>query len=70
LSEALNADLEGKKLRIMILDSGIETESAIERSAKVQRFLDHAKTFSFDLPSAYQFDREELYDLRLLNPFL
>ncbi len=62
LSEALNADLEGKTLRVMILDSETETEPAIDRAAKINRFLEHASNHSFNLPPDYQFDREEIYD--------
>ena len=65
LSQALNPDLEGKKLRVMILetDEGSQTEDAeAARRAKVKRFLEHAERYSFELPPDYKFNRDELYD--------
>ena len=47
LSQALNPDLEGKKLRVMILetDEGSQTEDAeAARKAKAKRFLEHVKS--------------------------
>jgi len=65
LNEALNPDLEGKKLRVMILETNeeIQAEDAEgDRRAKVKRFLEHAKKHSFELPPDYKFDRDELYE--------
>lgn len=65
LSESLNPDLEGKKLKVMILetDEGSQTEDAeVDRRAKVKRFLENAKQYSAQIPPDYKFDREELYD--------
>ena len=59
LSEALDANLEGKKLKAVILETG---DGEVDRIAKVRRFLEHAKQYSFALPSDYEFDRDELYD--------
>jgi predicted DNA-binding antitoxin AbrB/MazE fold protein len=65
LSESLNPDFEGKKLKVMILetDEGSQTEDAeADRTAKVKRFLEHTKKYSFELPPDYKFNRDELYD--------
>ncbi len=59
LSEALDANLEGKKLKVVILEA---EDGEADRIAKVNRFLEHAKQYSFALPSDYKFDRDELYD--------
>jgi predicted DNA-binding antitoxin AbrB/MazE fold protein len=65
LSESLDPELEGKKLKVMILktDEESQTEDAeADRRAKVKRFLEHAKKHSFELPPDYRFNRDELYD--------
>ena len=58
LSEALDANLEGKKLKVVILET---EDGEVDRIAKVRRFLEHAKRYSSAPPSDYKFDRDELY---------
>lgn len=65
LSEALDPGLEGKKLRVMIIENNeeIQAEDAeVERRAKVKRFLEHAKQYSAQIPPDYKFNRDELYE--------
>jgi hypothetical protein len=61
LSEALSPDLEGKKLRVLILETP-ETDEELTREEKLTRFLEHAKQVSFKLPKDYKFVRDEIYD--------
>jgi predicted DNA-binding antitoxin AbrB/MazE fold protein len=62
LDEKLDAALEGKKLRIIVLEAleaGDQGEQILE--PRKQRFLEQLQQHSFTLPENYQFDREELY---------
>ncbi|WP_107666669.1 hypothetical protein [Cyanothece sp. BG0011] len=53
LKDKLSESLEGKQIKIIILES-CET--------KKENFLDKVNQHSFKLPQDYQFNREELYD--------
>ena len=59
LSETLPPDLEGKKLRVMILET---PDEELSPQARRQRFLDATAKHSFELPPDYKFNREELYE--------
>lgn len=64
LDEKLDAALEGKKLRVMLLDDSdeevIETEQTLE--PRKQRFPEQLQQHSFKLPENYVFNREELHE--------
>ncbi len=64
LSEALDPDLEGKKLRVVVLEAQemVENLSSEERVQRVKDFLAWAKQISFKLPPDYKFNRDELYE--------
>lgn len=64
LDEKLDAALEGKKLRIVVIENFVESNDQVERSLepRKQRFLEQLQQHSFKLPKDYKFDREELYD--------
>jgi predicted DNA-binding antitoxin AbrB/MazE fold protein len=62
LSESLNPELEGKKLRVMILETDELNQEELSPQARRQRFLDAAAKHSFELPPDYKFDRDELYE--------
>jgi predicted DNA-binding antitoxin AbrB/MazE fold protein len=57
LSEALDPALEGKKLKVMILETNELNGEELSPQARRQRFLDAAAKHSFDLPPGYKFDR-------------
>jgi predicted DNA-binding antitoxin AbrB/MazE fold protein len=64
LDEKLDAALEGKKLRVMVLDDSdeevIEMEQTLE--PRKQRFLEQLQQHSFKFPKNYVFNREELHE--------
>ncbi len=64
LSKALDPDLEGKKLRILVIESQetVENLNPEQRVQRVKDFLAWAKQISFQLPPDYKFDRDELYE--------
>lgn len=64
LSEALDPDLEGKKLRVVVLEAQemVENLSSEERVQRVKDFLAWVKQISFKLPPDYKFNRDELYE--------
>ncbi len=63
LDEKLSADLEGKKLKILIIEAAeFDKESSISTEEQINRFLEKAKKYSAQLPENYKFDREELYE--------
>jgi hypothetical protein len=64
LGRQLSADLEGKTLQIIILEPEDRPNVAdkLDESTKLEQFLEHAKQYSFKLPTDYTFHREELYD--------
>lgn len=55
LSEHLNPEMEGKHLRVIILD-------ADDRQTKRERFFQLVDRHVFALPENYQFNRDEIYD--------
>ncbi|PSB62998.1 hypothetical protein C7B61_13865, partial [filamentous cyanobacterium CCP1] len=64
LDEKLDATLEGKKLRIVVLEDtdelkGKDTQTLEPRK---RRFLEQLQQHSFKLSEDYQFNREELYE--------
>jgi predicted DNA-binding antitoxin AbrB/MazE fold protein len=64
LSEAIDPALEGKKLKIVVLEAQ-ETAENLTSEQRVQRvkdFLAWAKQISFKLPPDYQFNRDELHE--------
>lgn len=63
LNEALDPALEGKKLRILVVESQETAESLTseQRFQRVKDFLAWASQFSAKLPSDYKFDRNEIY---------
>ncbi len=64
LDEKLDSALEGKKLKIVVLDNSdeevIEAEQSLE--PRKQRFLEQLQQHSFKLPENYVFNREELHE--------
>ncbi|HIK39541.1 antitoxin AF2212-like protein [Thermoleptolyngbya sp. M55_K2018_002] len=64
LDEKLDTALEGKKLRIVVLEDTSELKDQTEKNLepRKQRFLEQLKHHSFKLPEDYRFNREELYD--------
>jgi hypothetical protein len=60
----LSSDLEGKTLQIIILEPENSPNIAdkLDAPTKLEQFLEHAKQYSFKLPTDYTFNREELYD--------
>ncbi|MDG2989873.1 hypothetical protein L3556_02825 [Candidatus Synechococcus calcipolaris G9] len=64
LDEKLDAALEGKKLRIVVLEDTNESKEQDEQTleSRKQRFLEQLKQHSFKLPEDYKFNREELYE--------
>jgi predicted DNA-binding antitoxin AbrB/MazE fold protein len=55
LSEKLSSELEGKSLKVIILDTD-------EIETKRERFFQLVDKHTFALPEDYQFNRDELYD--------
>jgi predicted DNA-binding antitoxin AbrB/MazE fold protein len=53
LKDKLNESLEGKQIKIIILEAS---------ESKKESFLEKVDQHSFKLPQDYQFNREELYD--------
>jgi hypothetical protein len=64
LNEKLSPELEGKKLKITILEGEEQetTEDIEARRARITRCLEHAEKYSFQLPLDYKFNRDEIYD--------
>jgi hypothetical protein len=62
LSEVLTSDMEGKKLRVVVLDAPEVPEDMNQRSQTIQDFLTWSQQISFQLPPDYRFDRDELYE--------
>lgn len=66
LSEELDPALEGKKLKIVVLEAQeqetVENLTSEERVQRVKDFLAWAKQFSAKLPPDYKFDRDEIYE--------
>ena len=64
LSEALDPALEGKKLRILVMESQetVENLNSEQRVRRVKDFLAWASQFSAKLPPDYKFDRDEIYE--------
>jgi predicted DNA-binding antitoxin AbrB/MazE fold protein len=64
LDEKLDAALEGKKLRIVVLEDINEPEEQDKPTLepRKRRFLEQLKQHSFKLPEDYHFNREELYE--------
>ena len=64
LDEKLDATLEGKKLRIVVLEDTDELKEKDVQTleSRKQRFLEQLQQHSFKLPEDYQFNREELYE--------
>lgn len=64
LDEKLDTALEGKKLRIVVLEDTSELKDQTEKNLepRKQRFLEQLKHHSFKLPEDYRFNREELYN--------
>ena len=64
LDEKLDAALEGKKLRVMVLDNSDEEAIEMEQTLepRKQRFLERLQQHSFKLPEDYVFNREELHE--------
>ncbi len=64
LSEALDPTLEGKKLRVVVLEAQetVEDLPSEQRVQRVKDFLAWASQFSAKLPSDYKFDRNEIYE--------
>lgn len=64
LTEKLDAALEGKAFKIMILEApeAQPSTSPENRKQRIDRFLEKAKQYSFKLPHHYRFDRNEIYD--------
>jgi predicted DNA-binding antitoxin AbrB/MazE fold protein len=64
LDEKLDAALEGKILKVVVLDDADEkvTEEKQTLEPRKQRFLEQLQQHSFKLPDDYVFNREELYE--------
>lgn len=63
LSETLDPALEGKKLKVIVVEAQetIENLTSEQRVQRVKDFLAWAKQISFRLPPDYKFDRNEIY---------
>lgn len=61
LREPLNPNLEGKNIRLLIIET-TEIVEKLTKEEKRSRFLENAKHFSFKLPKNYNFNRDEIYD--------
>ncbi|MDM8558031.1 hypothetical protein [Candidatus Parabeggiatoa sp. HSG14] len=55
LEQLLEAEKEGKKFKVILIE-----QDSIE--AKKERFFQFVNQHSFTLPSAYKFNREEIYE--------
>jgi predicted DNA-binding antitoxin AbrB/MazE fold protein len=64
LDEKLDAALEGKKLRIVVLEDANEPKEQDGQTLEPRKrhFLEQLKQHSFKLPEDYKFNREELYE--------
>lgn len=64
LDERLDVALEGKRLRIFVLDDTSEPKEQNEQTLELRKqlFLEQLKQHSFKLPEDYKFNREELYE--------
>ncbi len=63
LSEQLNPQMEGKRLKVIVQEATEAEQSAgMTADQKFAAFLDHAKQFSAKLPANYKFNRDELYE--------
>jgi hypothetical protein len=62
--EKLDAALEGKILKVVVLDDADEkvTEEKQTLEPRKQRFLEQLQQHSFKLPDDYGFNREELHE--------
>jgi hypothetical protein len=62
LSEKLSSELEGKTVQIMIFEKKESSETIDSGETKIQQFLQRVNNYSFQLPTDYKFNREEIYD--------
>ncbi|MCU0566309.1 MAG: hypothetical protein MUF49_06905 [Oculatellaceae cyanobacterium Prado106] len=64
LDEKLDASLEGKKLRIVVLEDADQQRGKDRQPVELrkQRFLEQLQQHSFKLPEDYHFNRDELYE--------
>lgn len=64
LDEKLDAAMEGRKLRIIVLEDVTEVEHEADQGLepRKQRFLEQLQQHSFTLSEGYKFNREELYE--------
>jgi predicted DNA-binding antitoxin AbrB/MazE fold protein len=64
LDEKLDAAMEGRKLRIIVLEDVTEAKEEGDQALepRKQRFLEQLQQHSFILPEGYKFNREELYE--------
>lgn len=64
LNEALDPALEGKKLRVIVLEAQetVENLTSEQQGQRVKDFLAWAGQFSAKLPPNYKFDRDEIYE--------
>jgi hypothetical protein len=64
LEEKLNPELEGKHLKLRIMEiKDVEEESSEARAERIRQFLERAeKRPVVKLPPDYKFDRDEIYD--------
>ncbi|APB35040.1 hypothetical protein GlitD10_2697 [Gloeomargarita lithophora Alchichica-D10] len=64
LDEKLDIALEGKKLRIVVLEDTNEPKEQDGQTLELRkrRFLEQLQQHSFKLPEDYKFNREELYE--------
>lgn len=64
LDEKLDAAMEGRKLRIIVLEDVTEAENEGDQALEPRKqiFLEQLRYHSFTLPKDYVFNREELYE--------
>jgi predicted DNA-binding antitoxin AbrB/MazE fold protein len=64
LSESLDPALEGKRLRILVMEpqETVENLNPEQQIEQVKDFLAWSKRISFQLPPDYKFNRDELHE--------
>ncbi|WGV26253.1 hypothetical protein [Halotia branconii] len=62
LNEKLSSELEGKTIKIMIIEPSEYTQAIDSEESKIQQFLAQVNNYSFQLPADYKFNRDEIYE--------
>jgi hypothetical protein len=62
LKEKLSPELEGKSLQIIIIESNESNQNIISNEPRLKQFMERVNSYSFQIPSDYKFNRDEMYD--------